>query len=336
MGEVPDAGAPVLQVDVTQPRTGPTISSIAPQCKPGGGRVAAGGLGQHGGFGCRFEHDQACGPSRSRRPTAPRACAAAGRSSRRAARRAPFRPTSRRRAARRTCRSHGSTARVTDTARIRSPCSRTSSSRLPNSTPLRGQLVRSSSADADGCRAPSLAGQIDAVRQQRRRAAAAPADGSGGKPKRSSRNRRMSVRIHSSSLRLGSGSSGTSVQAASCMPRAQAGSSRGEKGVERFLGEAECSRGSAREQDRERVKAMRSDRSAKATSQAVATFRPADVESANVRPSADYPTEPSICSSISRFISTAYSIGSSLTSGSMKPLTIIVLASASDRPRLVR
>src|SRR5438105_854881 len=40
-----------------------------------------------------------------------------------------------------------------------------------------------------------------------------------------------------------------------------------------------------------------------------------------------YPTEPSICSSIRRFISTAYSIGSSLTKGSMNPLTIIVDAS---------
>ena len=48
------------------------------------------------------------------------------------------------------------------------------------------------------------------------------------------------------------------------------------------------------------------------------------------------PTEPSICSSISRFISTAYSMGSSLTSGSMNPPTIIVLASASVRPRLIR
>ena len=48
------------------------------------------------------------------------------------------------------------------------------------------------------------------------------------------------------------------------------------------------------------------------------------------------PTVPSICNSIRRFISTAYSIGSSLTSGSMKPLTIIVAASASLRPRLVR
>ncbi len=49
-----------------------------------------------------------------------------------------------------------------------------------------------------------------------------------------------------------------------------------------------------------------------------------------------YPTEPSICSWIRRFISTAYSIGSSLTSGSMKPLTIMVLASASLSPRLIR
>src|SRR5262245_33978756 len=43
-----------------------------------------------------------------------------------------------------------------------------------------------------------------------------------------------------------------------------------------------------------------------------------------------YPTEPSIWSSISRFISTAYSIGSSFTSGSINPLTIIVEASVSD------
>ena len=49
-----------------------------------------------------------------------------------------------------------------------------------------------------------------------------------------------------------------------------------------------------------------------------------------------HPTDPSICSSISRFISTAYSIGSSLTSGSIKPLTIIVLASASESPRLFK
>ncbi len=49
-----------------------------------------------------------------------------------------------------------------------------------------------------------------------------------------------------------------------------------------------------------------------------------------------YPTLPSICNSISLFISTAYSIGSSFTSGSMKPVTIIDAASASVMPRLIR
>src|SRR6266516_1192805 len=50
----------------------------------------------------------------------------------------------------------------------------------------------------------------------------------------------------------------------------------------------------------------------------------------------DQPTEPSICSWISRFISTAYSSGSSFVIGSTKPLTIIALASASVRPRDIR
>ena len=49
-----------------------------------------------------------------------------------------------------------------------------------------------------------------------------------------------------------------------------------------------------------------------------------------------YPTEPSICSSIRRFSSTAYSMGSSRTMGSMKPATIIAVASASERPRVIR
>ena len=51
---------------------------------------------------------------------------------------------------------------------------------------------------------------------------------------------------------------------------------------------------------------------------------------------AHQPTEPSICSWISRFISTAYSSGSSLVIGSMKPDTTIAEASASVRPRLIR
>src|SRR5690606_3100703 len=49
-----------------------------------------------------------------------------------------------------------------------------------------------------------------------------------------------------------------------------------------------------------------------------------------------HPTAPSICSSISRFSSSAYSIGSSLAIGSMKPRTIMAIASSSVRPRLIR
>ena len=59
------------------------------------------------------------------------------------------------------------------------------------------------------------------------------------------------------------------------------------------------------------------------------------VEARPVR-SRPQPMEPSICSSISRLSSTAYSIGSSLVTGSMKPLTIIFEASSSSSPRLCR
>src|SRR5262249_20576429 len=48
------------------------------------------------------------------------------------------------------------------------------------------------------------------------------------------------------------------------------------------------------------------------------------------------PTEPSIWSWISRFISTAYSIGSSFTIGSMKPATIMASASSFLIPRLCK
>jgi hypothetical protein len=47
------------------------------------------------------------------------------------------------------------------------------------------------------------------------------------------------------------------------------------------------------------------------------------------------PTAPSISSLISRLSSTAYSIGSSLTKKSKNPLTIIAVASASLKPRLI-
>ena len=48
------------------------------------------------------------------------------------------------------------------------------------------------------------------------------------------------------------------------------------------------------------------------------------------------PTDPSICSSMRRLSSRAYSIGSSLAIGSTKPRTIVAMASFSSRPRLMR
>jgi hypothetical protein len=55
-----------------------------------------------------------------------------------------------------------------------------------------------------------------------------------------------------------------------------------------------------------------------------------------VRVPAAQPTEPSICSSISRLHSTAYSIGSVRVTGSMNPLTTMLIACSSDSPRLIR
>ena len=49
-----------------------------------------------------------------------------------------------------------------------------------------------------------------------------------------------------------------------------------------------------------------------------------------------YPIAPSISSLIRLFISTAYSSGSSLETGLAKPLTIMVRASSSEMPRLIR
>ena len=49
-----------------------------------------------------------------------------------------------------------------------------------------------------------------------------------------------------------------------------------------------------------------------------------------------YPIAPSISSLMRLFISTAYSSGSSLLTGSAKPLTTMVRASSSEMPRLMR
>ena len=59
-----------------------------------------------------------------------------------------------------------------------------------------------------------------------------------------------------------------------------------------------------------------------------------DSEPRSARP--DQPTEPSICSSIKRLHSTAYSIGSVLVIGSMNPLTTMPTACSSVRPRDMR
>ena len=48
------------------------------------------------------------------------------------------------------------------------------------------------------------------------------------------------------------------------------------------------------------------------------------------------PTAPSICSSIRRLSSSAYSIGSSRAIGSTKPRTMVAIASSSVMPRLMR
>src|SRR5436190_20603070 len=61
-----------------------------------------------------------------------------------------------------------------------------------------------------------------------------------------------------------------------------------------------------------------------------------DRDGDEIRPLDDQPTEPSIWSWISRFISTAYSSGSSFVIGSTKPETIIADASASESPRDIR
>ena len=58
--------------------------------------------------------------------------------------------------------------------------------------------------------------------------------------------------------------------------------------------------------------------------------------SSGVRGLFHYPIAPSISSLIKLFISTAYSSGSSLETGLAKPLTIMVRASSSEMPRLIR
>ena len=65
-----------------------------------------------------------------------------------------------------------------------------------------------------------------------------------------------------------------------------------------------------------------------------ARSRPAERTPSGAPPA--QPTLPSICSSIRRLHSTAYSIGSVRVIGSMKPLTTMPIACSSERPRDIR
>ncbi len=58
VGEVPDSGRPVLQVDVAQPGARLDDQFDAPQVQARCVGLGAGGLGQHGGLGAVFQHDQ--------------------------------------------------------------------------------------------------------------------------------------------------------------------------------------------------------------------------------------------------------------------------------------
>ena len=104
VGEMPDAGAPVLKIDISQPGpAGRRGISIAPQCRPG---AAASRLAVSASSVASAPSSKMISVVPRSTPAARKAerCAADGRSRRPGARRAPFRPTSRRRARRRTYR----------------------------------------------------------------------------------------------------------------------------------------------------------------------------------------------------------------------------------------
>ncbi len=70
MGEVPDAGAPVLQVDVAELRAGADEEFDGAAVEAGSriiGCSAADGFGQQRRFSPFFQDNQACGRNRQRR-----------------------------------------------------------------------------------------------------------------------------------------------------------------------------------------------------------------------------------------------------------------------------
>ena len=320
MGEVPDAGAPVLQVDVSQlrPRADVDFDGPAVQARrPSASRLA--GFGQHGRLGALVRARSASGRNRRRRAKGPKACAAAVRSPRPWARRAAFRPTSRRHAARRTCRPDNRPPR-TRYGRSRSPCSTTSRSRLPKSTPC--------SANAGSrCSRPSRPSSSGHARPARSTSSveklARPGDVDGMAPD--------GVAIAAGTSEPLSGAEWLEAEAADVgphplfllpvgqrqfletSPRPRAAAQRSHAGSRRSARNA--SNDSGVKPVGELRRCHDCDRcdfvSCRATT--AKRLRPAFATCSQQfaicnRP---YPTVPSICNSISRFISTAYSIGSS-------------------------
>ena len=143
---------------------------------------------------------------------------------------AAFRPTSRRRAGRRTCRRRESTAAKQMRAQ-QSPCSPTSSSRLPNSTPCRAHFVVRAAAACGWLSSavvwpPSSTPCVSSAVGQRR------AVGRLGRASRTdpAGTARMSVRIHSSSLLARAAAAlRNAAQAWRRMLASQAGSPRGRR-----------------------------------------------------------------------------------------------------------
>ena len=203
MGEVPNAAAPVLQIDVAEPGPRPHEQLDRPAVQAGGRVFAAGGFREQRGLGAFFQHDQCAAQVHAPPARGPKRCAAADRSPPRAAHRAAFRRTRRPPEARQTC------------PRRRRPPG-------PNAA---APALRVPAAAGRGCRRARPAGPISGPARFRRRAvdrhvaagqldafAASSAGGSGnprpagsGGPNSSRRKPRMSVRIHSSCLRSGRG-----------------------------------------------------------------------------------------------------------------------------------
>ena len=166
MGEVPDAVSPVLQIHVAQLAPGPTSNSMPPQCSAGSLSACRWPFRTAAWPRRRLRASPACGPNRRRGRSGPRACATADRPRRRAAHTAPCLPDQQAACSAANLSKCGFIAR-NRCLRISSPCSATSASRLPNSTPRSAHCWSKRDRDRPAVERDRRAGQFDAVRQQR-------------------------------------------------------------------------------------------------------------------------------------------------------------------------